>query len=205
MRPKSKKPKKQRKYEFTSPKHEIHKIMSASLSTDLRASQGFRSLPVAAGDNVVVVRGKHAGHKGKITRLDMKKHRVFIDKLVGKKTDNTEVPIGVHPSNLVITKYIKKDRRRMEMINRRIKDDSEKIDIESVLAQVEEEETEDVIDMNEEDLDDDLDEDLDEDLELVEDETDEVDEVVDEVVDEEVDEVVNEEVDEVVEEEAEEA
>ena len=44
MRPLSKKPKKQRKYQFTVPKNDAHKLMSAALSPELRAAKGAVSL-----------------------------------------------------------------------------------------------------------------------------------------------------------------
>ena len=151
MRPKSKKPRKQRKYNYTTNKNEVHKLMSAHLSPELRASQGFRSLPIREGDTVTIMRGKFKGRSGKVNRVIPQKKRVYVDKIMRGKTDKTEIPIPIHPSNLMITKYIKKDRRRMELINRRIKEESEKIDIDSVLAELEKVE-EDVIEIDDEDL-----------------------------------------------------
>lgn len=140
MRPKSKQPRKQRKYNYTAIKHEAHKLMSANLSPELRSSKGFRSLPVKVGDTVTIMRGKYKGRSGKINKVIPQKQRVYVDKIMRGKTDKTEIPIPLHPSNLMITKYITKDRLRMELINRRIKEESEKIDIESVLEELEKEE-----------------------------------------------------------------
>ena len=112
MRPKSKKPRKQRKYNFTSIKNEVHKLMSANLSPDLRSSKGFRSLPVKTGDSVTIMRGKYAGRSGKINKVNPQKQRVYVDKIMRGKTDKTEIPVPIHPSNLMITKYVTKDRKR---------------------------------------------------------------------------------------------
>lgn len=153
MRTKSKNPKKQRKYQFNTDKNEVHKVMSSNLSSDLREQKGFRSLPIRVGDTVAITRGSEKGRSGKIIRVNLKKQRVFVDKVVKRKTDNTEVPMPIHPSNLVITKYYGKDRRRLEIINRRIKDIEEKIDIETSLAvATAEEEDEDIIEIDDEEL-----------------------------------------------------
>lgn len=179
MRSKSKKPKKQRKYQYDIKhnKHEAHKLVSAPLSRKLREDKGFRSLPVREGDNVDVHRGKYKGRSGKVSRVDPQKIRIYIDGIVNKKTDNTEIAVPIHPSNVVITKYNERDRKRLELINRRIKDEERKIDIESVLAKVAEEEAEeeDFIEFDEEEFEDaDFEGDLDglvdeEDIDLIDD------------------------------------
>lgn len=151
MRTKSIKPKKQRKYQFATPKHEIHKVLSSNLSPSLRESKGFRSIPIRKGDTVTITRGDMKGKSGKITKVDLKKQRVFVDKVVKRKTDNTEIPMPLHTSNLMITKLVEKDRSRLELINRRIKDEKEKMDIDAILA-VEEEE-DDIIEIEDDDLD----------------------------------------------------
>ena len=195
MRTKSIKPKKQRKYQFATPKHEIHKILSSNLSPSLRESKGFRSIPIRKGDTVTITRGDMKGKSGKVTKVDLKKQRVFVDKVVKRKTDNTEIPMPLHTSNLMITKLVEKDRSRLELINRRIKDEKEKMDIDAILA-VEEEE-DDIIEIEDEDLDlSDVEDD--EDVELLEqaDETD-VDEIsTDEASEENVTEEDNSDIEE---------
>lgn len=150
MRTQSKKPKKQRKFQFNPPRHETHKLLSSNLSTSLRESKGFRSLPLRKGDTVVITRGDMRGKSGKIMRIDLSKQRVFVDKVVKRKTDNTEIPFPIHASNLTITKLVEKDRKRLELINRRIKKDEDKIDIDAVLAEAEEDE--DIIELEDDEL-----------------------------------------------------
>ena len=91
------------------------------------------------------------GKSGKVTKVDLKKQRVFVDKVVKRKTDNSEIPMPLHSSNLMITKLIEKDRSRLELINRRIKNEDEKMDIDAILA--EEEEVDDIIEIEDDDLD----------------------------------------------------
>jgi len=165
MRTKSIKPKKQRIYQFATPRHEVHKVLSSNLSTSLRESKGFRSIPLRKGDTVTITRGDMKGKSGKVTKVDLKKQRVFVDKCVKRKTDNSEIPMPIHASNLVITKLVEKDRSRLELINRRIKNVEDKLDIDSILAA--EEEKEDVIEIEDDELE--LSDFDDEEIELLED------------------------------------
>ncbi|MDH5403580.1 MAG: 50S ribosomal protein L24 [Candidatus Heimdallarchaeota archaeon] len=186
MRPKSKKPRKQRAYIRSIPKNENHKLMSANLSEDLRKKKGFRSLPLRVGDTVLIVRGGMKGRSGKISRVLPQKQRIFINKVVKRKTDNTEIPVPIHPSNVVITKYVEKDRVRLELINRRIKDEAEKLDIDAIMALVDEED-EEVIEIDEDESTDDME--LLEDGELDDDEIEllDEDEIDEQVIDEKED------------------
>ncbi len=172
MRPKSIKPKKQRKYNFTAPKNEAHKLVSAMLSPDLRAAKGFRTLPVREGDTVTIMRGAFKGKSGKVTKVIPSKQRLHIQKITRGKTDKTEIPVPIHPSNVMITKYVtKKDDFRKRLIKRRVKDESIKDDLDAEFAILDAEEDE----VEEIELDDDISEEDDEeivdesdDLELVE-------------------------------------
>jgi len=189
MRTKSKKPGKQRLYEYKIPKHEAHKLLSAPLSKKLREDRGFRSLPIREGDEVQIVRGDFTGKKGKVNRTEPSKARIYIDGIGGEKTDASEIAIPIHPSNVVITKMSTRDRRRMEIINRRVEAEDQKIDIDSVLAEIEAEEEEDLIDFEDEELDE-LDEEalLEEELAELEEEEFELVEEEDEDLEEEEDE-----------------
>ncbi|MHA1983213.1 MAG: 50S ribosomal protein L24 [Candidatus Hodarchaeales archaeon] len=150
MRTKSTKPRKQRLYQKEPPRHEAHKLLSSNVSPNIRESKGFRSIPLRKGDTVVITRGDMKGKSGKVTHVNPRKQRVFVDKVQKRKSDNTEMPVPIHPSNLMITKLEEKDRTRLELINRRIKDVEEKIDIDAVLAEIEEEE--DIIEIEDDDL-----------------------------------------------------
>lgn len=162
MRTTSKKPGKQRKYQFNVPMHESHKVISSHLSPELREEQGFRSLPVRVNDEVLIMRGKFKGIKGKINRINTKKQFVWVDKAVIKKTDNSEVPAKIHPSNLMIVKFGKhRDKARVEMINRRTTEEDAYLDPEEVIV-----EEDDVIDIDEDEFEE---EDLEDEFDLVDD------------------------------------
>lgn len=163
MRPISKKPKKQRKYEKNVPLHEKHKLVSAHLSPELRQEHGFRSLPLRPKDEVVILRGDYKGIKGKVTSVHPQKHYITVDKATMKKNDNTEIPAKIHPSNVMIVKFHKtKDRFRIGLINRRTVKEEAMIDFDSI------EEEEEVVEMGDEDF-----EELEEEFEEESDETDE--------------------------------
>ncbi len=118
-RPKSKKPRKQRKFERTAPLHVRRKLMAAHLSAELRKQYGRRSFPVRKGDEVVVMRGKFKKRTGKIARVDTKKYRVYIEGIMVKKTDGTERQAPIHPSNLKIIKLNLEDKKRVAALTRK--------------------------------------------------------------------------------------
>ena len=148
MRTKSKKPSKQRKYEKNIPFHEAHKLMSVNLSRELREQKGFRSIPVRPKDEVLITRGKFKGLKGKVTHVYPQKQYVHIEKITMKKTNSEEIPAKIHPSNLTLIKFGKhKDKKRLALINRRVKDTDELYTEEDFI-----DEDEDVITMDDEEF-----------------------------------------------------
>ncbi len=119
MHIKTKQPRKQRRILYQAPHHVRHKLMSAHLSEELKEQYPFRSLPVRTGDVVTVMRGDHKGHTGKVIRLNHKEYRIYIEGLVRKKADGSEVPIPVHPSKVQIIKLSLDDEWRKKIIERR--------------------------------------------------------------------------------------
>lgn len=120
MRMKTKQPRRQRRFLYQAPNHIRHKLMSAHLSEELKKQYPFRSLPVRTGDVVMVMRGDHKGHTGKVIRLDHKKYRIYIEGLVRKKADGSEVPIPVHPSKVQIIKLNLDDEWRKKIVERKM-------------------------------------------------------------------------------------
>ena len=100
-----------RKAHFTAPSHLRQKLMSAALSKELRQKHSVRSMPIRKDDEVLVARGKFKGREGKIMAVYRKKFVVHIERVSREKAQGATVPIGIHPSNLVITKlHLDKDR-----------------------------------------------------------------------------------------------
>ncbi len=110
----SKQPRKQRKALYNAPAHARGKHLSASLSKDLRAKVGKRSLPIRTGDKVSVVRGDFKGHEGEVLSVDYTSYKVTIEDVTLSKPDGTATFLPVDPSNLVIIEADLKDDRRIK-------------------------------------------------------------------------------------------
>merc|ERR1719160_114435 len=105
---------KSRKAYFTAPSSVRRKLMSAPLSKDLRTKYNVRSLPIRRDDEVMVARGHFHDREGKVTQVYRKKWVIHIDRLTRDKANGQTVPVGVHPSKLMITKIkLDKDRKRL--------------------------------------------------------------------------------------------
>lgn len=115
---KSKKPSKQRKFLYQAPLHIRHKFLSAHLSKELRKQWNRRSLSLRKGDEVKVMKGKFKGTKGKISKINFKKLKVYIENVKRRKVSGEEVHVPVHPSNLLILNPVMKDSKRKKIIQR---------------------------------------------------------------------------------------
>lgn len=115
---KSKQPRKQRKARFNAPLHIRHKFMSAPLSGELRDKYGRRSFPVRKGDTVKIMRGDDKGKEGKVRSINLKEEKITIEGIVIAKSDISEVPRPIRPSNVVITKLELKDKMRENALRR---------------------------------------------------------------------------------------
>jgi large subunit ribosomal protein L26e len=114
----SSKARKQRKAHFNAPSHERRIRMSAPLSKELREKYNVRSLPIRRDDEVMVVRGKYSDREGKVTECYRKKYVIHIERVSRDKANGQSVPVGIHPSNVVITK-IKLDKDRKALLERK--------------------------------------------------------------------------------------
>ena len=57
------------------------------------------------------MRGKYKGREGKVTQVYRKKWVIHVDRVQRDKSNGSTTPIGIHPSNVVIT-TIKLDKDR---------------------------------------------------------------------------------------------
>jgi len=113
------KPTKQRKMLYQAPAHIRYRLFTAPLSPELRASHGVKALPIRSGDSVRVMRGDKKGFEGKITRIDRKKYRVYVEGLTREKVDGTTIFVPVHPSKVMITRLILDDKWRKKILERK--------------------------------------------------------------------------------------
>ncbi|KAL1959077.1 hypothetical protein VTO42DRAFT_2864 [Malbranchea cinnamomea] len=108
---------KSRKAHFSAPSSVRRVIMSAPLSKELREKYNVRSIPIRKDDEVTVVRGSNKGREGKVTSVYRLKWVVHIERVNREKSNGQTVPIGIHPSKVVITK-LKLDKDREAILER---------------------------------------------------------------------------------------
>lgn len=111
-------PRKQRKYRHNAPLHIRRKFLGARLSSEHMRQFGRRSLPIRKGDEVRLMRGKSRGLKGVVERIDLKKNKIYVDGIIAKKVDGSEVMKALEPSNLLITKPSMDDKKRQAILAR---------------------------------------------------------------------------------------
>jgi len=114
-----KNPGKQRKRLFNAPAHIRHKLMAAPLSPELLAQRGIKTLPVRKGDTVRIMRGDHKGFEGKISRVDLKRYRVYLEGLTREKVDGSTVFVALHPSKVMIKNLNLDDKLRKAVLERK--------------------------------------------------------------------------------------
>jgi large subunit ribosomal protein L24 len=113
------KPSKQRKMVYQAPDHIRNKLLAAPLSPELKATYGVNAVPVRSGDAVRIVRGDHKGFEGKITRVDRKKLRIYVEGLTREKVDGTAIFVPIHPSKVMITRLNLDDKWRKATLERK--------------------------------------------------------------------------------------
>ena len=116
---KTTKPGKQRKRLYQAPLNKRYRRFSALLSTKLKESHNTNSIPVRNGDTVVIMRGDRQGSEGKVTQIDRKNYRIFVDGITREKVDGTSVPIPIHPSKVMITRLNLDDKWRKKILERK--------------------------------------------------------------------------------------
>jgi large subunit ribosomal protein L24 len=114
-----KNPRKQRKRLFNAPAHIRHKLMAASLSNELAASKGAKTLPVRKGDTVRILRGDNKGFEGKVSRVDLKAYRIYLEGLTREKVDGTNIFLPIHPSKVQIRNLNLDDKWRKDILARK--------------------------------------------------------------------------------------
>ncbi|MGD0729166.1 MAG: 50S ribosomal protein L24 [Candidatus Micrarchaeaceae archaeon] len=99
------KPRKQRRFRFNAPmhvrQHFVHSHIDKSLKTKLNIKT--RSTQISKGDTVKIMSGSKKGTSGKVTRVNLRTGRVYIDGLVKKNSRGKEFSLSVNASNVYIT------------------------------------------------------------------------------------------------------
>ncbi len=93
--------------------------MAAPLSPELLAQRGVKTLPIRKGDTVRIMRGDHKGFDGKISRVDLKHFRVYLEGLTREKVDGSTVFVALHPSKVMIRNLNLDDKLRKAVVARK--------------------------------------------------------------------------------------
>ncbi|KAK4239189.1 translation protein SH3-like domain-containing protein [Achaetomium macrosporum] len=108
---------KSRKAHFSAPSSVRRDIMSAPLSKELREKYNVRSIPIRKDDEVQIIRGSNKDKEGKVTSVYRLKYVIHVERVTREKATGQSVPLGIHPSNVVITK-LKLDKDRENILAR---------------------------------------------------------------------------------------
>lgn len=95
--------------------------MSAALSKELQDKYKVRSVPIRKDDEVTVARGAFKDHEGKVTQVYRKKFVIHVERVTRDKANHSQVPAGIHPSNVIITR-LKLDKDRKALLERKARD-----------------------------------------------------------------------------------
>ncbi|MBI4167384.1 MAG: 50S ribosomal protein L24 [Candidatus Aenigmarchaeota archaeon] len=106
----------QRKMSLYAPLHKKKKLMHVALSKDLRIQLKRRSLGIRKGDEVRIIKGKFKNTQGTVTKVDLKKMKVYIDTAVVKKKSGGQVQVPISTAKLRITKLITTDKSRQKLM-----------------------------------------------------------------------------------------
>ncbi|MBU2523536.1 MAG: 50S ribosomal protein L24 [Nanoarchaeota archaeon] len=112
---------KQRKFKANAPSHIRHKMVSAHLSKELRTKYARRSFPLRKGDTVKIQKGKFSGKSGKVSEIDMRKFRAYVDGMTVSKKDGSKVNVPIVVSDLMIIEFNLDDKMRIDALGRNIK------------------------------------------------------------------------------------
>lgn len=118
---KTTKPTKQRKRLYQASVNERYRRFAAPLSSKLKESHGTGSVPVKKGDTVMIMRGDRKNTEGKVTQIDRKKYRIFVEGANREKVDGTSIPVPIHPSKVIITRLNLDDKWRKKILERKSK------------------------------------------------------------------------------------
>lgn len=92
--------------------------MSSSLSKELQKTYDVRSMPIRRDDEVLIARGKFKGRDAKVVACYRKKYVIHLERITRNKANGDSKPIGIHPSNVIITK-LKLDKDREALLSRK--------------------------------------------------------------------------------------
>jgi large subunit ribosomal protein L24 len=120
-KPSSKSPRKQRQQIYLSHLHTHKRMLKCRLDEFLREEYAMRSMVPKKGDLVRIMRGQFRDTEGKISSVDYRSIRVYVESATLTKADGKETPIPMHPSNLMLVKLEMNDDRKKAIEKKTVK------------------------------------------------------------------------------------
>lgn len=132
----SSKPGKQRRRHFNAPAHLKRRQFTVQVSVNEPKYGAIRRATVRKGDKVEILRGQGAAggytdkdtkvkeHQAKITRVDYKRHLVYLEDLKTRKRGNKVADRPIDPRNIEILAFDTTDPQRKAKLDR-LKADAE--------------------------------------------------------------------------------
>ncbi|HLC56552.1 MAG TPA: 50S ribosomal protein L24 [Candidatus Nanoarchaeia archaeon] len=115
----SKQIRKQRKYRFNAPKHIQKRFLASMLSKELKKKYNKNAIVLKKGDMVKIMRGENRKKTGKVSKVNMKKSKAYIEGITNVKKDGSKIQIPIHTSNLMITELNLEDKFRRKSLERK--------------------------------------------------------------------------------------
>ena len=114
----SSKPRQQRFFRYNAPLHARQHFAHAHIDKSLRDKLSLkkRAVQVSRGDTVKVMSGAKRGTTGKVTAVDLRTGKIFIDSLMKKNARGKEFNVQISCSNVYITVLNLTDKRRAERL-----------------------------------------------------------------------------------------
>lgn len=101
------------------PTHLRDRMVSSTLSDNLREQYNARSCRVVKGDSVRVMRGEYLGIEGKVEKVNTKRGTLSIEGIQREKVKGGNVKVQIHSSNVIITSLNLDDKYRQKKIQRK--------------------------------------------------------------------------------------
>lgn len=116
----SKQPRKQRKARYEAPLHMRHKFVAVHLGKELKEKLKTRrrNLTVRKGDKVKVLRGEYRGQSGKVSRVDLRYGKVYVEGITRRRGKGGESPVPIDPSKLLMIDAGFSDKMRGRILER---------------------------------------------------------------------------------------
>lgn len=107
------KPRKQRKFRYTATLHMRQHFLHAHVAKDLRAKlKTPRAVQIVKGDTVKIMSGSKKGTTGKVTRVNLRSGRIYLDSIAKKNARGKEHATPISVSNVYITNFNLNDKLR---------------------------------------------------------------------------------------------